>query len=101
MRDAAASTCVFRARLSEVATLMISEVTRDLATRPLTMRTPLAEHTGAELTRPIVVAPILRAGLGVVEGILDLLPDASVAHIGMYRNEQTLRPETYYFKAPP
>jgi len=101
MRDAATPTGVFRARLAEVATLMVSEVTRDLATQPHTMRTPLAEHTGAALTRPIVVAPILRAGLGVVEGILHLLPDASVAHIGMFRNEQTLRPETYYFKAPP
>lgn len=101
MRDATTSTPVFRARLAEVATLMVSEVTRDLATQPRTVRTPLAEHAGARLARPLIIAPILRAGLGVVEGMLNLLPEACVAHIGMYRNEQTLRPETYYFKAPP
>ena len=101
MRDAATPTAVFRARLAEVAALMVSEVTRDLATQPRTVRTPLAEHAGAALARPLIIAPILRAGLGMVEGMLHLLPEASVAHIGMYRNERTLRPESYYFKAPP
>jgi len=100
MRDAAASTPVFRARLSEIATLMVSEVTRNLDTQEIVVKTPLAECPGAQLARPLIVAPILRAGLGVVEGMLRLLPEASVAHIGMYRNETTLRPETYYFKAP-
>lgn len=100
MRDAATPTHVFRERLAEVATLMLSEVTRDLPMQPRTVRTPLAEHAGAALARPLIIAPILRAGLGVVEGMLHLLPEAGVAHIGMFRNEQTLRPETYYFKAP-
>lgn len=100
MRDVATSSSEFRARLAEVATLMVYEVTRDLATRVETVQTPLAEFSGAALQRPLIVAPILRAGLGMVEGMLRLLPDVSVAHIGMYRNEVTHRPENYYFKGP-
>ncbi len=100
MRDAAASTVVFRARLAQVAALMVSEVTRDMPTQPHVIQTPLAEYAGTKLSRPLIIAPILRAGLGVVEGMLNLLPEVSVAHIGMFRNEQTLRPESYYFKAP-
>lgn len=100
LRDAQTSSYDFRARLAEIATLMVFEVTRDLATKTLPIRTPLAPFDGAALQRPIVVAPILRAGLGMVEGMLWLLPEVSVAHIGMYRNEETHRPESYYFKAP-
>lgn len=100
MRDAQTPTESFRDRLSEMATLMVSEVTRDLGLCPRVVQTPLAEHTGDALTRPLIIAPILRAGLGMVEGMLRLLPEAGVAHIGMYRNEETHRPETYYFKAP-
>lgn len=80
--------------------LMVYEVTRDLRTKTQTIQTPLAEYEGAALDRPLIVAPILRAGLGMVEGILRLLPDVGVAHIGMYRNEVTHRPESYYFKSP-
>lgn len=100
LRDAQTSSVDFRARLNELATLMVFEATRDLATKTVRVQTPLAETEGAVLARPIVVAPILRAGLGLVEGMLDLLPDVSVAHIGMFRNEATRRPESYYFKAP-
>lgn len=100
LRDAQTGSVDFRARLNELATLMVFEATRDLATKRVRVRTPLAETEGAALARPIVVAPILRAGLGLVEGMLDLLPDVSVAHIGMFRNEETRRPESYYFKAP-
>lgn len=100
LRDAKTASVDFRARLNELATLMVFEATRDLVTKPIRVQTPLAETEGAVLVRPIVVAPILRAGLGLVEGMLDLLPDVSVAHIGMFRNEETRRPESYYFKAP-
>jgi uracil phosphoribosyltransferase len=100
LRDAQTTSAVFRARLNELATLMVFEATRDLATRAVRVQTPLAETEGAALVRPIIVAPILRAGLGLVEGMLDLLPDVSVAHIGLVRNEETRRPESYYFKAP-
>lgn len=100
LRDARTDSGQFRLRLNELSTLMIFEATRDLATRVERIQTPLAPHDGHALARPVVVAPILRAGLGLVEGMLDLLPDVSVAHIGMFRNEQTRRPESYYFKCP-
>jgi uracil phosphoribosyltransferase len=100
LRDTRAESGTFRLRLNELATLMIFEATRSLATRVELVQTPLAPCEGRALARPVVVAPILRAGLGLVEGMLDLLPDVSVAHIGMFRNEITRRPESYYFKAP-
>jgi len=100
LRDAGTTSDDFRARVSELATLMVFEATRDLATKPHRVHTPLASHEGVTLVRPIVVAPILRAGLGMLEGMLQLLPDVSVAHIGMFRDETTHRPQSYYFKAP-
>jgi uracil phosphoribosyltransferase len=100
LRDVHTGSSEFRARLNELATLVVFEATRSLATRPQPIKTPLAEYQGHALARPVIVAPILRAGLGLVEGMLDLLPDVSVAHIGMFRNEVTRRPESYYFKAP-
>ena len=100
LRDVRTGSSGFRARLNELSTLMVFEATRSLATRPDRVETPLAPYEGRALARPVIVAPILRAGLGLVEGMLDLLPDVSVAHIGMYRNETTHRPESYYFKAP-
>ena len=100
LRDVATASNDFRARVSELAMLMVFEATRDLATRAQSVRTPLAEHEGRAFVKPIIVAPILRAGLGMLEGLLQLLPDVSVAHIGMFRDEQTHRPHSYYFKAP-
>jgi uracil phosphoribosyltransferase len=100
LRDVRTGSSGFRARLNELSTLMVFEATRSLATRTEHIETPLASFEGRALARPLIVAPILRAGLGLVEGMLDLLPDASVAHIGMFRNETTRRPESYYFKAP-
>jgi uracil phosphoribosyltransferase len=100
LRDVRNRSSEFRARLKELSTLVVYEATRSLATRPERIQTPLAEYDGRALARPVIVAPILRAGLGLIEGMLDLLPDVSVAHIGMFRNESTHRPESYYFKAP-
>jgi uracil phosphoribosyltransferase len=100
LRDERTGSGEFRLRLNELSTLMVFEATRSLATRVERIQTPLAACEGRVLARPVVVAPILRAGLGLIEGMLDLLPDVSVAHIGMFRNEETRRPETYYFKAP-
>jgi len=100
LRDERTGSGEFRLRLNELSTLMVFEATRSLATRLERIRTPLAGCEGRALARPVIVAPILRAGLGLIEGMLDLLPDVSVAHIGMFRNEETRRPETYYFKAP-
>ncbi len=100
MRDARTQPLEFRACLAELATLLVFEATRDLETRPDRIRTPLADHEGAALTRPVIVAPILRAGLGMAEGILRILGDASTAHIGMKRDEHTHLPACYYFNAP-
>ncbi len=100
LRAADTTSAVFRQRLCELATLMAFEVTRSLDSRPHRIRTPLAEHEGAVLARPLVLAPILRAGLGMLEGMLKILSDASVAHIGLFRNEETRQPESYYFKSP-
>ena len=100
LRDERTGSSEFRFRLNELSTLMIFEATRSLETKVQRVQTPLAPHDGRALARPVIVAPILRAGLGLVEGMLDLLPDVSVAHIGMFRNEVTRRPESYYFKAP-
>lgn len=101
MRAADTSTVEFRARLSEVSGLLVFEATRDIQTCPKLVRTPITEHEGATLARPIVVVPILRAGLGMVDGMLHLLPDASVGHIGMFRDEESHRPQSYYCKLPP
>lgn len=100
LRDAKTSPQVFRQRLSELATLMAFEVTRDMETAVQAIQTPLAPYEGCVNAKPIVIAPILRAGLGMLEGMLKILSDASVAHVGLYRNEETHEPESYYFKAP-
>jgi uracil phosphoribosyltransferase len=100
LRDETTMPEEFRARLAELATLLVFEATRDLPTKVLNIRTPLAPHEGSVLARPIIVAPILRAGLGMVEGMLHVLADVSVGHIGMKRDEYTHRPASYYFNLP-
>ena len=93
---------LFKELVDEIANLMAYEVTRDLPLKEADIETPLEPVVARRLrgTRPVVV-PILRAGLGMVEGILRLIPDAGVGHIGLYRNEETLLPVEYYFKIPP
>jgi len=100
MRDAKTESREFRRKLGEVATLMVTEVARNLETIPRPVQTPLAPFEGRRLARPIILAPILRAGLGMAEGMQHVLSDVSIGHIGMFRNEETLRPESYYFKLP-
>lgn len=90
----------FRQRLRRIAALMVPAVTADFATRLRSCETPLEITSGVDLARPVILTPILRAGLGFLDGFFDLLPDASVAHIGLARNEATLVAEPYYFKAP-
>ncbi|MBS0660296.1 MAG: uracil phosphoribosyltransferase [Verrucomicrobia bacterium] len=91
----------FRRLLREIAALLAFAVTQDMATVPREIRTPLAPMTGCKMARPIVLVPILRAGLGLLEGMLHLFPRATVGHIGMYRDETTLLPQHYYAKTPP
>ncbi len=91
----------FRERLHEIAQLMVYEVTRGFETRPIQIETPICETTGHEPARPIVLVPILRAGLGMLTGVLAILPEASIGHIGMARDERTHLPEKYYLNVPP
>ncbi|MCW1916405.1 uracil phosphoribosyltransferase [Luteolibacter sp. GHJ8] len=91
----------FRQRLRRIASLMVPAVTASFETKVIGCETPLELTSGQELTRRIILTPILRAGLGFLDGFFDLLPDAAVAHIGLARNEETLLPEPYYIKTPP
>jgi uracil phosphoribosyltransferase len=87
--------------LNEIASLMVYEVTRDWPTSPRPIQTPLERMTGQVLSRKVTLVPILRAGLGMAEGVLRLLPDARMGHLGVYRDEKTLEPVSYYQKLPP
>ena len=101
LRDQATPTPDFRRLLRETAALMFYVATADLPTRAATVQTPLAPAPTRELERPVVLAPILRAGLGLLEGVFELVPEACVAHIGIYRDEATLQPVSYYARVPP
>lgn len=90
----------FRQRVRRIASLMVPSVTADFSVRPVSCETPLEVTSRAEPIRGIVLTPILRAGLGFLDGFLDLLPEAAIAHIGLARNEETLAPEPYYMKLP-
>lgn len=101
LRDFSADHRKFRALLDEIASLMVYEVTRDWPTTPKPVQTPLERTTGRVLARQVTLVPILRAGLGMADGVLKLLPDARLGHLGVYRDEQTLEPVSYYQKLPP
>jgi len=101
MRDAKTSTAGFRQLLREIAGLLCYEATRDLKLTTKPIQTPLAEMDAPTLAgKKLVFASILRAGNGLLEGMLELVPSARVAHVGLYRNPKTLEPVEYYFKAP-
>ncbi len=91
----------FRRALQEASALLLSEAARDWETLDQRIETPLADCRVETLRRPVVLVPILRAGLGMVDGMLTLLPDASIGHIGVYRDEKTLQPATYFCRLPP
>jgi uracil phosphoribosyltransferase len=90
----------FRQNVSEIAGLMAYEITRDLPLRDVVIETPLASCTTAELSREIILVPVLRAGLGMVDGITSLITTAKVGHIGLVRDHETLEPKEYYAKFP-
>jgi len=100
LRDIKTEPKKFRELVREIAALLAYEATADLATMPRELETPLAKMTGQELKETIGLVPILRAGLGLVEGFWELMPSAEVWHIGLYRDEHTLRPVEYYNKLP-
>ncbi|MBI3006165.1 MAG: uracil phosphoribosyltransferase [Ignavibacteriales bacterium] len=100
LRDKKTPSNQFRAILRRMASLMAYEVTRDLNIKEIGIKTPLEKTKGNIVSQPIVLVPILRAGLGLVGGFVEVIPDARVGHIGLYRDEDTLRPVDYYFKVP-
>ncbi len=90
----------FRAILRRTASLMAYEVSRGLVTKGIQVHTPLEKTHGVTVDQQIVLVPILRAGLGLVGGFVEVMPNARVGHIGLFRDEETLKPVDYYFKVP-
>jgi uracil phosphoribosyltransferase len=91
---------VFRRNLQDLSVLLYLEASRTWETHAIQVETPLSAGAGAVLARPIVLVPILRAGLGMLDGILRVAPEASIGHIGLYRDAETLRPVSYYDRVP-
>jgi len=91
----------FRETLNELSYLIVYETTRDLKLKDVRIDTPLQPCDCKELAEQVLLVPILRAGLGMVEGILNLIPSAKVGHVGVYRDEESLQPVEYYFRLPP
>jgi uracil phosphoribosyltransferase len=101
MRDGERSTKGFREPLNEIGMLLAYEVTRDLPLEPVTIQTPIQAMEGRRIAgKKLVLAPILRAGVGFLDGMLSLMPSARVAHVGLYRDPDTLQAVEYYFKSP-
>ncbi|KJY48664.1 Uracil phosphoribosyltransferase [Bombilactobacillus mellis] len=101
IRNKDTGTQEFREIVNEIAELMVYEITRDLPLKDVKVTTPMGETVQKELAgKKLAVIPILRAGLGMVDGVLQLIPAAKVGHIGMYRDEKTLQPHEYFVKLP-
>ena len=100
MRRKETGTKDFRENLDEIAELMAYEVCRDLPVEPVDIETPVAPCTGYQLSKEVVIVPILRAGIGLLDGIRRLVPTAKVGFIGLYRDEKTLQPHEYFAKFP-
>jgi len=100
LRSKSTSTDVFRSNLQRLSVLLLAEASRRWPTAAMEVETPLRSCEGAAFARPVVLVPILRAGLGMLDGMLRVLPDARVGHLGLYRDEATLRPVTYYSRLP-
>jgi uracil phosphoribosyltransferase len=100
LRDRTTPSNQFRSILRRTSVLMAYEVTKRLPLKRVMVATPLERTIGAKVARPVVLVPILRAGLGLVGGFVEVIPDARVGHIGLYRDEQSLKPVDYYFKVP-
>lgn len=101
LRDKNTGANEFRSIVTEIAMILAYEATEDLSLEEFEMETPIAKTTGYRLAgKKQAIVPILRAGLGMVDGVLEVLPAAKIGHIGMYRNEETLKPVEYYCKLP-
>ena len=101
LRDKTTGTKDFRELVNEIARLLAYEVSRDLPLEEVEIETPIVKSTQQAIAgKKVVIAPILRAGLGMVDGILDLIPAARVGHVGLYRDEETMEPVEYFVKMP-
>ena len=100
MRDSDTDCETFRAAVSRISNILAVVISRNLPVEEIDVESPLEKTTGYNLSQEVVVIPVLRAGLGMVNGFLQLIPDAKVGHIGLERNEKTLIPVEYYFKTP-
>ena len=101
LRDRRTEPTSFRALTKRLTSLLVIEATRDLPTLPATVHTPIEEATGRTLARPIVAVPILRAGLGMLDTVVELFPEVRVGYLGLQRDEATFEPSEYYSKLPP
>jgi uracil phosphoribosyltransferase len=100
LRDERTRTPEFRQALKELALIMVAEATRDMPTRQVQIRTPLAQTEVEEISGPVCLVPVLRAGLGMLDGALALLPGATVGFMGLFRDEETAEPVEYYVNLP-
>ncbi|MBU1143511.1 MAG: uracil phosphoribosyltransferase [Firmicutes bacterium] len=100
IRDKNCGTKMFREVIEELTALMVYEISRDLELVEIDIETPIAKSKGFQLKKDIVIVPILRAGLGMTQGIQNLIPSVKIAHVGMFRNPETLLPQVYYAKFP-
>ncbi|MGI8709177.1 MAG: uracil phosphoribosyltransferase [Actinomycetota bacterium] len=100
LRDRTTPPAVFRTLTKRLTTVLMLEATRDYPTRPRTVETPLEETTGRSLAQPLVAVPILRAGLGMLDAVVELFPAVRVGYLGLERDEATFQPSEYYAKLP-
>ncbi|MFO7969853.1 MAG: uracil phosphoribosyltransferase [Candidatus Izemoplasmatales bacterium] len=100
VRDKYTNTKTFRENVNEIGSLVTYEITRDLETKEIEVETPISKTKAIVLAKDVVIVPILRAGLGMVDGIQNVIPTAKIGHVGMYRDEETLKPTMYYAKFP-
>lgn len=100
LRNEATTVEEFRRALQQLSVLLLSEASRTWSTSPIELQTPLRACDGVMLSKHVALVPILRAGLGMLDGMLQVIPEARVGHLGLYRDELTLRPVTYYERLP-
>lgn len=100
LRNKETSTKLFRESLTEIAGLMVYEATKDFELTEVEVETPIMKTNSKVLFKPVTIVPILRAGLGMVDALINLIPTAKVGHLGVYRNEETFEPVYYYAKMP-
>lgn len=100
LRDKGTQTEFFRAAVRRISNILAVEISKDLKVSAISVKTPLEKTKGVKLGQEIILIPVLRAGLSMVNGFLDVIPDCKVGHIGLQRDEETLKPTEYYFKTP-